>query len=243
VRCGPHAPDIACTVPALRARNFSLADNAADDAYDDAMKILHADDHPLFREGIRFFLKLLDGQVTALEAGSLQATVDKLALEWPVDLLLLDLEMPGMNGGEGFFTIRRRYPQLAIAIVSGVTDANIIRPLLEGGARGFIPKLSGSEQLLDALRRILSGETYVPDAMFMRTAVHTAEEGNDALTARQLDILPLLAEGMPNKQIAGALGVTEGTVKQHLKDLFKRLNARNRTQAVKEARRLGLLRK
>jgi len=73
--------------------------------------------------------------------------------------------------------------------------------------------------------------------------VHTAEEGNDALTARQLDILPLLAEGMPNKQIAGALGVTEGTVKQHLKDLFKRLNARNRTQAVKEARRLGLLRK
>jgi len=205
------------------------------------MKILHADDHPLFREGIRFFLKLLDAQVTALEAGSLQATVDKLALEWPVDLLLLDLEMPGMNGGEGFFAIRRRYPRLAIAIVSGVTDASIIRPLLEGGARGFIPKLSGSEQLLDALRRILNGEVYVPDAMFMRGAVHPAEESSDALTARQLDILPLLAEGMPNKQIAGALGVTEGTVKQHLKDLFKRLNARNRTQAVKEARRLGLL--
>jgi DNA-binding NarL/FixJ family response regulator len=195
----------------------------------------------LFREGIRFFLKLLDAQVTALEAGSLQATVDKLALEWPVDLLLLDLEMPGMNGGEGFFAIRRRYPRLAIAIVSGVTDASIIRPLLEGGARGFIPKLSGSEQLLDALRRILNGEVYVPDAMFMRGAVHPAEESSDALTARQLDILPLLAEGMPNKQIAGALGVTEGTVKQHLKDLFKRLNARNRTQAVKEARRLGLL--
>ena len=206
------------------------------------IKILHADDHPLFREGIRFFLKLLDGQVTALEAGNFQATVDKLALEWPVDLLLLDLEMPGMNLTEGFQAIRRRYPQLAIAIVSGVTDANIIRSLIDGGARGFIPKLSGSEQLLDALRRILGGEIYVPDAMLLRPAVQ-AGEGGETLTARQLDILPLLAEGMPNKQIADALGVAEGTVKQHLKELFKRLNARNRTQAVKEARRLGLLRK
>src|SRR6476661_6261616 len=178
------------------------------------MKILHADDHPLFREGIRFFLKLLDAQVTALEAGSLQATVDKLALEWPVDLLLLDLEMPGMNGGEGFFALRRRYPQLSIAILSGLNDANVIRTLLDGGARGFIPKLAGSEQLLDALRRILGGEIYVPDAMLVRPA---ANENDELLTARQLEILPLLAEGLPNKQIAGLLGVTEGTVKQHLK--------------------------
>ena len=206
------------------------------------MKILHADDHPLFREGIRFFLKLLDRDVTALEAGSLQAMMDKLALEWPIDLLLLDLEMPGMNLAEGFAAIRRRYPQLPIAIVSGVTDANLIRTLIDSGARGFIPKLAGSEQLLDALRRILAGEIYVPDALLVRQAA-VAKEAGDALTARQLDILPLLAEGMPNKQIADALGVTEGTVKQHLKDLFKRLSARNRTQAVQEARRLGLLRK
>jgi DNA-binding NarL/FixJ family response regulator len=114
--------------------------------------------------------------------------------------------------------------------------------LIDGGARGFIPKLAGSEQLLGALRRILAGEIYVPDALLVRQAA-VAKEAGDALTARQLDILPLLAEGMPNKQIADALGVTEGTVKQHLKDLFKRLSARNRTQAVQEARRLGLLRK
>lgn len=206
------------------------------------MKILHADDHPLFREGIRFFLKLLDPQVTALEAGSLQAALDKLALEWPVDLLLLDLEMPGMNGIEGFLAVHRRYPQLSIAIVSGVNDARIIRTLIDGGARGFIPKLAGSEQLLDALRRILSGETYLPDAMFIRPAQTGAAEATDRLTSRQLEILPLLADGLGNKQIADALGVTEGTVKQHLKDLFKRLSARNRTQAVQEARRLGLLR-
>jgi two-component system, NarL family, nitrate/nitrite response regulator NarL len=206
------------------------------------MKILHADDHSMFREGLGFFLKLLDAQVVPLEAGNLQSTLDKLALESPVDLLLLDLEMPGMNGLEGFYVIRRRYPDLPIAIVSGVNDVRIIRTLLDGGARGYIPKLAGSEQLMNALRRILQGEIYLPDALFIPASLSTAGDDNASpLTSRQKEILPLLAEGMPNKQIAGALGVTEGTIKQHLKDLFKRLGARNRTQAVKEARRLGLL--
>lgn len=208
------------------------------------MKILHADDHPLFREGLGFFLKLLDSQVVPLEAGNFQATLDKLALESPVDLLLLDLEMPGMNGLEGFYTIRRRYPALKIAIVSGVNDARVIRTLIDGGARGYIPKFAGSEQLMDGLRRIVQGEIYLPDALFLPVP-GAADAGTPAvpLTSRQQEILPLLAEGMPNKQIAAALRVTEGTIKQHLKDLFKRLGAANRTQAVKQARRLGLLRK
>jgi len=206
------------------------------------MKILHADDHSLFREGLGFFLRLLDSQVVPLEAGNLQSTLDKLALESPVDLLLLDLEMPGMNGLEGFYTIRRRYPELPIAIVSGVNDAHTIRTLIDGGARGYIPKLAGSEQLMDALRRILQGEIYLPDAMFIPASRAAANDDKaSALTSRQQQILPLLAEGMPNKQIADTLGVTEGTIKQHLKDLFRRLGANNRTQAVREARRLGLL--
>ena len=207
------------------------------------MKILHADDHSLFREGLGFFLKLLDTGVMPLEAGNLQAALDKLALESPVDLMLLDLEMPGMNGLEGFHEIRRRYPDLPIAIVSGVNDVRIIRELLDGGARGYIPKLAGSEQLMDALRRVLKGEIYVPDALFIPAHQSTANDAKASpLTSRQQEILPLLAEGMLNKQIADALRVTEGTDKQHLKDLFRRLGVRNRTQAVKEAQRLGLLR-
>jgi DNA-binding NarL/FixJ family response regulator len=206
------------------------------------MKILHADDHSLFREGLGFFLKLLDSGVVTLEAGNVQAALDKLALEAPVDLMLLDLEMPGMNGIEGFHTIRRRHPQLPVVIVSGLNDLRVIRALLDGGARGYIPKLAQSEQLMDALRRVLRGEIYVPDALFMPSSQLAAgDDKAGTLTIRQREILPLLAEGMPNKQIASTLGVTEGTIKQHLKELFKRLGASNRIQAVKEARRLGLL--
>jgi DNA-binding NarL/FixJ family response regulator len=206
------------------------------------MKILHVDDHSMFREGLRFFLKLLDPQAVVLEAGNVQAALDKLALEWPVDLLVLDLQMPGMSELEGFFAIRRRYPDLRIVVVSGLNDPGIIRALLDGGARGFIPKLASSEQLMDGLRRVLRGEVYVPETLFLpESRLAESSEAAGPLTSRQLAILPLLAEGMPNKRIADALGVTEGTVKQHLKELFKRLKARNRTQAVNEARRLGLL--
>ena len=205
------------------------------------MKILHADDHPMFREGLRFFLQLLGTQVTVLEAGNLRAALDKIALEWPVDLLLLDLQMPGMSEVEGFLAIRRAYPTLPVVIVSGVNDPQIIRTLLDGGARGYIPKFTGSEQLMDALRRVLNGEIYVPDAVFLPQSQSAGNGDSAPLTSRQLQILPLLAEGMPNKRIADALGLTEGTVKQHLKDLFRRLHAGNRTQAVREARRLGLL--
>ena len=207
------------------------------------MKILHADDHPMFREGLRFFLKLLDPQVVVLEASNFQAALDQLALEWPVDLLLLDLQMPGMRELDGFFAIARRYPSLPVVIVSGVNDSRIVRTLLDGGARGFIPKFASSELLMDGLRRVLRGELFVPDALFLPASRTERGNGEVPLTSRQLQILPYLADGMPNKQIASVLGVTEGTVKQHLKELFKRLNARNRTQAVNEARRLGLLRK
>lgn len=205
------------------------------------MKILHTDDHSMFREGLRFFLKLLDPSAVVLEASNIQGALDKLALEWPVDLLVLDLQMPGTSELDGFFAIHRRYPSLPIVIVSGLSDPRTIRSLIDGGARGYIPKLASSEQLMDALRRVLKGEVYLPDALFIPDAQIASSEEATPLTARQLQILPLLAEGLPNKRIAQTLGVTEGTVKQHLKELFRRLNASNRTQAVKEARRLGLL--
>lgn len=195
----------------------------------------------MFREGLRFFLKLLDPRAMVLEASNIQGTLDKLALEWPIDLLVLDLQMPGTSELDGFFAIHRRYPGLPIVIVSGLSDPLTIRTLLDSGARGYIPKLASSEQLMDALRRVMRGEVYLPDALFIPDRQVASSAGTIPLTPRQSQILPLLAEGLPNKRIADTLGVTEGTVKQHMKDLFRRLNASNRTQAVKEARRLGLL--
>ena len=132
-----------------------------------AMKILHADDHAMFREGLQFFLKLLDPQVVILEASNFQAALDKLALEWPVDLALLDLQMPGMGELEGFFAVRRRFPNLPVVIISGVNDTRIIRTLLDGGARGFIPKFASSELLMTGLRHVLRGEVFVPEGLFM----------------------------------------------------------------------------
>jgi len=207
------------------------------------MKILHADDHPMFREGLRFFLKLLDPKVTLLEAGSFQSALDRMALEWPINLALIDLQMPGMSELDGFFTIRRRYPTLPVVILSGVSDARLLQTLLDAGARGYIPKFASSELLLEGLRRVLRGETFVPEHLHMPAAVtKNAEPDEVTVTSRQLQILPLLEDGMSNKQIADALNIAEGTIKQHMKALFRRLHSRNRTQAVQEARRQGLLR-
>ncbi len=206
------------------------------------MKILHADDHALFREGMKFFLKLLDSDVEIVEASNFQGLMDKLALEAPIDILLMDLAMPGMGELEGFFSIRRHYPKLPVVVLSGSNNTQVIRAVLDGGARGYIPKLVNSEVLMHALREVTSGEIYSPNFLFDSANDNDTEHPkSEAITARQRDILGLLAEGMPNKLIGNALGITEGTVKQHLKLLYKRLDVQNRTQAIRAARMMGLI--
>ncbi len=209
------------------------------------MKVLHADDHALFREGIGFFLRLLDKDVTVVEASDFRSLKDKLALEAPIDLLLMDLAMPGMGELEGFFFIRRQYPTLPVVVLSGSNNTQVIQSILDGGARGYIPKLVNSEELMRALRMVTSGEIYTPNLLFASANDNDNKEHPEVevVTARQRDILGLLADGMPNKLIAGALGITEGTVKQHLKSLYKRLDVQNRTQAIRSARTMGLIEK
>ena len=208
-----------------------------------AMKILHADDHALFREGMRFFLKLLDTNVEVVEASDFQTLKDKLVLEAPIDLLLLDLAMPGMGELEGFFFIRRNYPELPVVVLSGSNNTQVIQSILDGGARGYIPKLANSEELMHALRQVRSGKIYTPDFLFASPNDHDNKKPPEVkvITARQHDILTLLVDGMSNKLIAEALGITVGTVKQHLKSLYKRLNVQNRTQAIRVARIMGLI--
>jgi two-component system nitrate/nitrite response regulator NarL len=209
-----------------------------------ALKILHADDHTLFREGMKFFLKLLDKDVVVVEASNFQALTDQLTLEAPIDLLLLDLGMAGMGELEGFFNVRRQHPDLWVVVLSGGNNPRVIRSILDGGARGYIPKLASSEELMRALRAVVGGEVYTPNFLFAAQSEDNrghADSGH--ITSRQHDILALLADGMPNKLIAEALGITEGTVKQHLKIFYRRLKVQNRTQAIRVARSMNLIEK
>ena len=192
---------------------------------------------------MKFFLKLLDTNVEVVEASDFQALKDKLLLEAPIDLLLLDLAMPGMGELEGYFSIRRLYPELWVVVLAGSKNTQLIQTILDGGARGYIPKLVNSEELMNALRQVMSGEIYSPDFLFASPNEHDHHGHSELeiITARQLEILSLLTDGLSNKLIAAALGITEGTVKQHLKSLYKRLNVQNRTQAVRAARSMKLI--
>lgn len=153
------------------------------------------------------------------------------------DLLLLDLDMPGMTPTEGMTKIRENFPALPLVVVSGTDDSVTIRQLISAGAAGFIPKSVSPAIMLRALQLVLSGGIYIPP-----TALEMPEkEGEVNLTDRQTQVLRLLSEGAPNKTIANELGLALPTVKIHVAAVLRQLSARNRTEAVQTAMRLGIL--
>jgi DNA-binding NarL/FixJ family response regulator len=202
------------------------------------MRVLIADDHPLVRDALARTVRELEAGAEVLEAGDLE-TLLQLAREGIADLALVDLNMPGMGGIAGVHRLREAAPTLPVVVASGQEDAATIRAVLAAGALGFIPKSERPEVLLGALRLIRAGGVYVPprllDAHVAPAAATTGE-----LTPRQLDVLTCLMRGEPNKLIARALGLTEGTVKIHIAAILRVLQARNRTEAVLRARELGI---
>lgn len=209
------------------------------------MKILIADDHALFREGLRYLLAGLDDNVEVFEAKDGAEALALVAAHPDLDLILLDLAMPGMDGFVGLRALRARVPAVPIVILSSSEEPTDIRLALDGGAMGFVPKSSGSEVMLGALRLVLAGGVYLPPAFLERSragkspimsAAPTLE--NLGLTARQYDVLRLLGHGKSNKEIARVLDLAEGTVKLHVSAILKALDAANRTQAVIAAARL-----
>jgi DNA-binding NarL/FixJ family response regulator len=209
------------------------------------MRILLADDHALFRHGLRL---LLDDAVDVTgfdEAGSLDAALEVLETGEPPDLMLFDLRMPGMAGGATLRALRAQCPDAKLAVVSASEAREDILDALGAGAHGYIPKSSSPEQLVAALKQIVGGGIYVPPAL---AALAEAERRPTAraampaepvrLTDRQNEVMALLAEGMSTKEIARELDRGEGTVKIHLAAIYRALNARNRTEAVILAGRL-----
>ena len=209
--------------------------------------LLIADDHPLFRAALRQAARDAVGDVELLEAGDLAGVLAILEAHPQVDLVLLDLHMPGNHGLAGLAAVRAQHPGVAVIVVSANDDPRVVRRALDHGAAGYLPKSAGLDELRDAIRTVLACETWLP-AMLRASVSRAASSPNDAdlaarlasLSPQQFRVLTLVAEGLPNKQIADRLDVQERTVKAHLTAIFERLGVRNRTQAGVVLRELEL---
>jgi len=202
------------------------------------MQILVVDDHPLVREGLRHLLAGLDSGATVLEASDAQSALQALAEHPELELVLLDHHLPDRDGLSLLAELGRRAPALPVVMLSGAQDPALMRATLDAGAAGFIPKSSLSQVILPALRLVLAGGVYVPAEMASAPAAPTRAP---ELTARQREVLDLLAAGNSNKEIASLLGLSEPTVKGHVVAVFRALQVRTRTQAIAAAARLGLV--
>jgi DNA-binding NarL/FixJ family response regulator len=202
------------------------------------MRILLADDHPLFRLALAQAVRAVVPEATIAEAGTFDEARHDLAVQVDTDLVLLDLHMPGSHGLMGLATLRAEHPSVAVAMISAHDDPATIRRALAYGAAGFISKRTGLDELQEALRAVLACQTWLPPTLRGAVAATAADFSDRELAARlstlspqQMRVLGLVAEGLLNKQIADRLGVQERTVKAHLTSIFERLDVRNRTQA------------
>ena len=207
------------------------------------MKILVADDHALFREGLSYVLARLGEPVETLQAEDGAAALALAEAHPDVDLVLLDLGMPGVDGLAGLRLLRARCPAVPVVILSGSEEPADVRLALDAGALGFISKSSSPEVMLSALRLVLSGGVYVPPsyidrAQGMAVPITASPVDSLGLTPRQLDVLRLLGRGHSNKEIARILDLAEGTVKLHISAILRTLGVHNRTRAVVAAARL-----
>lgn len=210
--------------------------------------LLIADDHPLFRAALRQAAADAVADTQIFETDSLDGVLAVLDREPGIDLVLLDLHMPGNHGLAGLAAIRAQYPGVAVVVVSANDDPRVVRRALDHGAAGFLPKSAGLDELREAIRAVLACEQWLPMSLKASVARTHSSSADAELAARlaslspqQFRVLTLVAEGLLNKQIADRLDVQERTVKAHLSAIFERLAVRNRTQAGVVLRGLELI--
>ncbi len=199
-------------------------------------RLIIADDHPLFRGALReAVVGLLDG-VDILEAGTFDDVVALLDKGGDIDLVTLDLSMPGVRGFSGLMYIRAQYPSVPVIVVSANDDPAAIRRCMEFGASGFIPKTLSVEAMRAAISRILNGGVWTPADVDLSAGSDAESAALMArmatLTPQQVRVLMMLSEGLLNKQIAYQLSVAEATVKAHVSAILQKLGVESRTQAV-----------
>jgi len=209
--------------------------------------VIVADDHPLFRTAIKEALEASQGETTFLEANSFE-TLQGLVDERPdVDLVLLDLHMPGVSGFAGLVYLCKRFPSVPVVIISATEDPLVIKRALEHGAAGFIPKSSSIETITHAIGQVLMGEIWAPESVQSNLPGNNVSELALAermaqLTPQQFKVLMMMSQGLLNKQIAYELSVSEATVKAHVTAIMSKLGVSNRTQAVLAANQLAVSR-
>lgn len=208
------------------------------------MKTLLADDHPLMREGVRQVLSQLEPPVEIIDAHDYPSLFAQTAQHPDLDLALVDLNMPGFVGVQGITQFRNRFPDIPLVVLSASESPHDIHCTLEAGALGYIPKAASSAEMLAALRRVLAGDVYVPACLGdghagLHTPANFEALQQSGLTARQLEVARLLAQGCANKAIGGMLSMSEGTVKVHIAAIFRAFNVTNRTEAVLAIQRLS----
>ena len=198
--------------------------------------LLIADDHPLFRGALREAVTGLFDRADVAEAGTFEEVSELLERGGDIDLILLDLSMPGVRGFSGLMYLRAQYPSLPIVVVSANDEPAVIRRCMDFGASGFLPKTLGIEALRQAIARVLQGEVWTPpdvDLTRQSDGEITAMIARlSTLTPQQVRVLMMLSGGLLNKQIAYELGVSEATVKAHVSAILQKLGVESRTQAV-----------
>ncbi len=206
-------------------------------------RIVIVDDHPLFRGALNQALSTAISGVQILEAGSLEELSETLDKHKDVDLVLLDLSMPGVQGLSGLLFLRAQSPEIPVVVVSASEDPTIIRRALEFGASGYVPKSLPVETIREAVRHILDGGVWSPPDIPLDGAADP--EARDlatrltTLTPQQVRVLMMLGEGLLNKQIAYKLNVSEATIKAHVSAILQKLGVDSRTQAVIAIGKIG----
>jgi DNA-binding NarL/FixJ family response regulator len=201
-----------------------------------AIRVLIADDHELFRHGLRLLVADVFPGALVREAGSYEEALEAITDEGAGELLLLDLSMPGLAGAQSLTALTKAFPDAKLVIISASESRSDILAALAAGAHGYVPKSLGADEIATALKAVLEGRIFAPPIMGRRDTIEPApslpERQSPKLTRRQEEVLQELLKGQSTKQIARALGLAEGTVKTQLAAIYRALGVRSRAEAI-----------